>query len=313
MAKTPAHFALYPSDWLAGTRGMTAAETGVYTTLIMMMYERGEPLQMDRPRLARLCGIPAGSFSRVLASLIADGKLIEGAADGALWNERVGKELAISLQKSGAAKAAADTRWQSDGRENAKVTMHSEKQISDAYTAENGSENNGQPMRTQCERNANQNQNQNQKERDLTLSGSGLSDPQIPDPITPPPKPKASKPDGPPKARMPDGWRPMPDQIESALAEGIPEDRMEDEIYDFIEYWQGVKAAHGRKSDRGWGVAWRNNVARVVGLRYRGGSGNSFRDGAGGSAGSQVPGRGGPASRAAAAGVRYLNRHHGGQ
>ena len=61
--------AFFPSDWLAGTRGMTAAETGVYITLIAMMYERAEPLNFDRPKLARLCGIPAGSFRQVLSAL----------------------------------------------------------------------------------------------------------------------------------------------------------------------------------------------------------------------------------------------------
>ena len=34
-------FKFYPSDWLGGTRGLTAEETGVYITMIAMMYEAG--------------------------------------------------------------------------------------------------------------------------------------------------------------------------------------------------------------------------------------------------------------------------------
>lgn len=40
MSEKAVHIALYPSDWLAGTRGLTPAETGIYITLVCMMYER---------------------------------------------------------------------------------------------------------------------------------------------------------------------------------------------------------------------------------------------------------------------------------
>ncbi len=164
MSAGPAHIAFYPSDWLAGTRGMTAAETGVYITLTAMMYERAAPLNMDRPRLARLCGIPAGSFKRVLGALVEDGKIIDGE-DG-LWSRRVAKELGRASEKTAKAAASANARWASDDREIAKVTPQSEKQKSDAYTRENTNENNDPPMRSQCDGNANQNQNQNHKDDD---------------------------------------------------------------------------------------------------------------------------------------------------
>ncbi len=50
------HVAFYPSDWLAGTRGLSDAETGVYITLIARMYEMAGPIERDDNRLARLCG-----------------------------------------------------------------------------------------------------------------------------------------------------------------------------------------------------------------------------------------------------------------
>lgn len=101
-------FKFYPSDWLAGTRGLTAAETGVYITLIAMMYERG-PLLQDRAHLARLCGCPAGAFSRALDALIAAEKIIE-TPDG-LWNGRVDRERKAREIKSRNGSDAASKRW----------------------------------------------------------------------------------------------------------------------------------------------------------------------------------------------------------
>ena len=66
----------YPSDWLAGTRGMTAAQMGVYITLIAMMYERAGPIRCDdMAKLARLCGTSASALKGLLESLISDGKI----------------------------------------------------------------------------------------------------------------------------------------------------------------------------------------------------------------------------------------------
>ena len=50
------HVPFYPSDWLAGTRGLSDSETGVYITLIARMYEMAGPIERDDDRLSRLCG-----------------------------------------------------------------------------------------------------------------------------------------------------------------------------------------------------------------------------------------------------------------
>jgi hypothetical protein len=141
------------------------------------MYERAAPLDMDRPRLARLCGIPAGAFAKVLRSLVSDGKIQETQAG--LWNSRVAKELQIASEKSGAAKASADVRWASEDRENATSTMDSAIQKPEANTPKNANEINKPPMRTQCSSNANQNQNQNhsQTEEDGAAAGSASASP----------------------------------------------------------------------------------------------------------------------------------------
>jgi len=99
----------YPADWLTGTRGMSAAEIGVYITLIAMMYEKGAAIVPDVSRLARACGIPAASFSRILDTLIETRKLTQ--TDVGLFNERVQSELATRQLASVTAANSARARW----------------------------------------------------------------------------------------------------------------------------------------------------------------------------------------------------------
>ncbi len=80
----------YSSDWLAGTSGLSAAERGVYITLIALIYEYDGPVPLDHQRLARRCGLPAGTFKRVLAALIAEGKIY--STDDGLCNKRAFSE-----------------------------------------------------------------------------------------------------------------------------------------------------------------------------------------------------------------------------
>jgi uncharacterized protein YdaU (DUF1376 family) len=99
----------FPSDWLGGTRGMSASETGIYITLIATMYERGEPVPEDHPRLARLCGASNSTFKTALESLVSEGKIARSEAG--LWNDRVAKEQSYRSEKSEVGKQAAIARW----------------------------------------------------------------------------------------------------------------------------------------------------------------------------------------------------------
>lgn len=99
----------FPSDWLAGTRGMSAAETGVYITLIAMMYEAKAPIRDDEARLSRLCGLPPASFRKILKTLIGDGKI--SSDGGCIWNRRVAAELGIRDEKTESARRSANSRW----------------------------------------------------------------------------------------------------------------------------------------------------------------------------------------------------------
>lgn len=100
----------YPSDWLAGTRGMTAAQMGVYITIIAMMYERAGPVRCDdMAKLARLCGTSASGLKTLLEDLISDGKLVrEGDM---LSNRRAMLEIKNVMSKSEVAREKANARW----------------------------------------------------------------------------------------------------------------------------------------------------------------------------------------------------------
>jgi uncharacterized protein YdaU (DUF1376 family) len=104
------HIAFYPSDWLAGTRGLSDAETGVYITLICKMYEMAGPIERDDDRLWRVCGCKSkAAYLKSFNYLVSEGMVIE-SQDG-LFNEKVQKELNIVVTKSSKAKAAAESRW----------------------------------------------------------------------------------------------------------------------------------------------------------------------------------------------------------
>lgn len=108
MSKSP-WIRFFPSDWLSATRRMSAAETGVYITLVMSMYEDQAPLRDDEDRLARLCGLRPSEFRRIRTMLVEDGKIV--VTDAGLWNDRVEKELGIRLEKSRGARASIEKRW----------------------------------------------------------------------------------------------------------------------------------------------------------------------------------------------------------
>lgn len=104
------HIPFYPSDWLAGTRGLSAEETGVYITLICRMYEMAGPIERDDARLARLCGCKTKpGFVRCLDFLITEGKITQD--ESGLFNDRAAIEIEKVVKISQAARQAAESRW----------------------------------------------------------------------------------------------------------------------------------------------------------------------------------------------------------
>ena len=132
----------YPSDFLAGTRGLTPAEIGIYTVLLMTMAEREEPIAMAEGQLARLCGCTPAAFKKAVSVLLEAGKL--QLLNGGYWNERMGEEISFRAKKSALASSSARKKYEKD----------QQKQCSDPANAQ----------RTLCKRDANHNHIQNKKD-----------------------------------------------------------------------------------------------------------------------------------------------------
>lgn len=109
---TEAWAKFYPSDWLAGTRELSLEESGLYITLIAMMYERGGPVDLPVDRLARLCGTRPSTLKKILAGLIDAGKLVE--TEHGLSNARAEKEIKNREFKSASARRSVSKRWEKD-------------------------------------------------------------------------------------------------------------------------------------------------------------------------------------------------------
>jgi uncharacterized protein YdaU (DUF1376 family) len=109
-------FKFYPSDWLAGTGGMSAYEIAAYITLIAIMYDQGRPVTTDRAILARKAGMSLKQFAIATASLVREGKILE-TPDG-LWNARVREEFFKAEEKRDAAKKSAGKRWDKKTEQN---------------------------------------------------------------------------------------------------------------------------------------------------------------------------------------------------
>lgn len=102
-------FQFYPNDWLAGTRGLSAVETGIYITLIATMYDRAGPIPNDIGMLSRLCGCSQRQFRDAVDRLVEANKLM--VTEAGLWNQRVADELQARETKSVKAKSSAESRW----------------------------------------------------------------------------------------------------------------------------------------------------------------------------------------------------------
>lgn len=114
MSDSP-YFQFYPSDWLAGTRGLTASETGVYITLVAMMYEAEGPIPADLKRLSRLCGSTPVAFKKAVDGLLSTGKLTQDYRG--FSNARVEKEIEKRSEKRASASESANARWRKTKQE----------------------------------------------------------------------------------------------------------------------------------------------------------------------------------------------------
>jgi uncharacterized protein YdaU (DUF1376 family) len=103
--------AFYPSKWLARTAKLSAVERGVFITLICEMYEGQIPINFDPKRLARFCGTTPATLKKCVEELLLDEhKMV--LVDGALWNNRVEKEIITAQKKSENQSKKSRSRWE---------------------------------------------------------------------------------------------------------------------------------------------------------------------------------------------------------
>lgn len=104
----------YPSDFLAGTSGLSPSERGVYMTLLCLIYENDGAIVRDDTRLARRCGAPKAAFARILRCLVAEEKITE--RDGFLMNNRAEKAIVDRQNRLQNATHAAHSRWSAQSK-----------------------------------------------------------------------------------------------------------------------------------------------------------------------------------------------------
>ena len=102
-------FPFFTADWIVGVTSLSAAERGVYVSLIARIYDCEGPIKHDDVRLARECGLPIRNFRRALAGLVETGKLT--LSDGMIFNERAKNELTERTNRSLTASQSANSRW----------------------------------------------------------------------------------------------------------------------------------------------------------------------------------------------------------
>lgn len=85
-------FKAWPSNFLGGCMVLSAEEKGVYYTLLMLLYDKWEPVDdstvKKRQELARICGLSTRGFGTIVERLVALPGKLKRDATGMLTNER---------------------------------------------------------------------------------------------------------------------------------------------------------------------------------------------------------------------------------
>ena len=105
-------FKCYPSDFLHGVLELSIEEIGVYTIVLMRMYDEGGPIEDDARRIARRCNLGVAKTKRVLDNLCAGLNPKLQRIDGYLSNERVQKEIDFRAKIQKSASENSLKRWE---------------------------------------------------------------------------------------------------------------------------------------------------------------------------------------------------------
>lgn len=98
MSRQPWHKRFH-SDALTGYQALDLEERGAYTTLLDLMYDRGEALQLSDRLLAGYFNVSVRKATALLSQLVAKGKIVR-LEDGRITNSRFEKERENALKKA---------------------------------------------------------------------------------------------------------------------------------------------------------------------------------------------------------------------
>lgn len=87
----------YTDDWIAGTIDLSFEEKGFYFELLLRMWERKDHLPNDERWIACALGCNPRTVRKLLAALLAKGKLVIDSA-GCIANNRMMREISTHLQ-----------------------------------------------------------------------------------------------------------------------------------------------------------------------------------------------------------------------
>lgn len=110
MSKALPWVRFFPSDWLAGTRGLSPRATALYITTIALMYEKDGPIRADLDWLSRYCSMGRKQTADALATLVDKGKL-KVLDDGRVSNERAEREIEIRNKASDSQRKRSQSGW----------------------------------------------------------------------------------------------------------------------------------------------------------------------------------------------------------
>lgn len=229
----------YPSDFIAGTLGMTLEEKGAYSILLDLIYDRGRPVPDDARYLAGVCGCSVRKWNAIRQRLIDLGKIVcEG---GTISNRRAEKEIetAAKIARKLAENGAKGGNKKADNAAAASET-------NDLALAE--------PTLTRVLQKP-EARSQSQKEEPDLPSGDA--------PLRSPPERLNG-------LRLSEDWTPTDEQRLYASDQGYTPGETDAMAEDFRDYWLARSGADARKRD--WNRTWRRWVRNQV--NFRGGRSN---------------------------------------
>ena len=251
------YFNFYPSDFMGGTRGLSAQQVGVYMMLLCKIYEDNGPVKFDSYKLSTYCGMRENTFIKIFDQLVRLDKLQH--ENGAIFNDRAQTEISSRANtlknNSKAGKVSAQKRQQKQRSNPTGVQRAFNHTDSDTDT------------------------NTDKEVIDTTVSISDTQTELIPsEPAKPKAKRKKPRTPLPEDFQMPEDWKPM------AIAKGIPD-------YAIAEQFEKFKDNHiGRGNVMAdWKRAWGTWTGNYQDFKPRGNSNGSGSYNQGSNGGVDAP------------------------